>query len=215
MVGNVLVPSVSHPPLTWDVAVCIAVSLTSSDGLQAGLATLLAFNCYLRVGELCNLRKEDVAFSQDARMGSAFSGCSLRLRHTKTGPDQWVRVRSQPIRVLLRGLVDSLDPGVLLFGFSASTFRSRFKRACARLGLSDKYVPHSLRHGGATHDYLLGMRLEDVLFLGRWASTKSARHYVQTGRALLLSVEVPSWLAVCGAVMAKDILSSSSLAQSH
>ena len=36
-----------------------------------------------------------------------------------------------------------------------------------------------LIHGGATRDYLR------VLWRGRWASTKSARHYIQSGRAVL------------------------------
>jgi hypothetical protein len=41
---------------------------------------------------------------------------------------------------------------------------------------------HSLRHGGATHDYLKGMPFDDVMVRGRWAVTKSAVHYIQQGR---------------------------------
>jgi len=81
-----------------------------------------------------------------------------------------------------------------LFELSASQFRRFFKVALADLGLSPFYVPHSLRHGGATHDYVLGLTLEESMVRGRWVSTKSARRYVQMGRSLLLSLEVPAWL---------------------
>ena len=46
------------------------------------------------------------------------------------------------------------------------------------------YVPHSLRHGGATQAYLDGMSLDNVGHLGRWRSLTTARRYIQTGVAL-------------------------------
>ena len=59
------------------------------------------------------------------------------------------------------------------------------------------YVPHSLRHGGATCDYLYagGESLEDILFRGRWASMKSTRQYIQQGPALMAaaSTRIPRW----------------------
>jgi hypothetical protein len=55
------------------------------------------------------------------------------------------------------------------------------------LRLNTRYVPHSCRHGGATALYMAGVPIETILHRGRWASTKSARYYVQSGEALLLA----------------------------
>ena len=48
---------------------------------------------------------------------------------------------------------------------------------------------------------------------GRWASTKSARRYIQAGRAMLLATEVPVDVAEVGSTLAHDLLLSFSLAQ--
>ena len=88
--------------------------------------------------------------------------------------------------------------------------------ACQSVGLTAPYVFHSLRHGGATHRYLSGQPLEDILRFGRWASTKSARRYVQSGRALLLAVNVaPNVLASARLVSSYCVSYLSSLALSQ
>ena len=208
-----LVPPVSHPPLSWDLAVVIAVRLAAVGLWSSGVGVLLSFDSYLRIGELTRLRKRRVAFDLDVRVGSAHRGTSLGLRRTKTGPFKWVNVRSPVVQTLLRQLVGNLpDENSRLFP-CASAFYRHFKRACADLGLSKSYVPHSLRHGGATHDFLRGLSLEDILHIGRWASIKSARHYVQEGRALLLSTSVPRDVSALSRVLVPRILLAMSLTQ--
>jgi integrase len=210
--------SVSYPPLTWDLTVLISVHMAQNGYLRHCIATLLAFDCFLRVGELVNLRKVDVADVNDRRLGSEYSGTSLRLRNTKTGPNQWVQVDNAEVVQLLRCIMDSADNDEsLLFPFSSASYRSTFKQTCHQLGLSHKYVPHSLRHGGATRWHLLGHPIEDVLLRGRWASIKSARRYVQAGRALLLTTSVSSRTAEKAKLFAEHLLLSISLSltQSH
>ena len=211
-----LVPSVPYPPLTWDLAVCVAVHMSGNTSDSShGLAVLLAFDCYLRVGELVGLRRCDVADTGDVRMGSAYRGMSLRLARTKTGRNQWVTVRHPHVIFLMRRLIRRMKPSEVLFSLSAAAFRRRFKMSCADLGLSPDYVPHSLRHGGATHDHLLGRPLEEILRHGRWASVKSARHYVQSGRALLLTCRIPADIADLGRILSADVRSALSLSQRH
>jgi hypothetical protein len=94
-------------------------------------------------------------------------------------------------------------------------FRKHFKQACRDLGLSPLYVPHSLRHGGATRDHMRGHPMEDILARGRWASTKSARHYVQAGRALLLATKTPVRIATLGETIGRALLYSFTLPQLH
>jgi site-specific recombinase XerD len=94
-----------------------------------------------------------------------------------------------------------------------SKFYKYFKSACADLGLSEAYVPHSLRHGGATHDFMRGVPLEEILHLGRWASIKTARIYVQQGRALLLASDVPPDVRLLAKTLATDVSVAMALAQ--
>lgn len=211
-------PPRPHPPLTWELTVAIACRMArvkKPGGWLRAVGCLLAFDSYLRLGELCGLRREDVADVKDARLGLQFGGMALRLARTKTGSNQWAEVRSPAVCKLLRILLELTPPEGLLFLFSPSSFRYHFKAACSSLGLSSSYVPHSLRHGGATRDFLSGVSLEEVLRRGRWATTKSARHYIQAGRALLLTTQVPDRIAAAARVLASDVLLSLALAQKH
>ena len=211
-----LVPSQPHPPLTWDLAACIAVRMLCTGRSELGVATLLAFDCYLRVGELVGLRRCDVTDRGDARTGLAYAGMALRLLHTKTGRNQWVEVRSPVVLFLLRQRLCCIGRRreARLFPVVAATYRRHFKAACAALGLSEEYTPHSLRHGGATHDHLTKrLTLEGILRHGRWASTKSARHYIQAGRALLLETTVPEHVVKLAQVLVPNMLEAFALSQ--
>ena len=207
-----LQPAVSYPPLTWDLTVLIAIQMVRQGHIRHGIATVLAFDCFLRVGELVGLKKADVADVNDHRLGSEYSGTSLRLRKTKTGPNQWVQVLDEDVVQLLRCVLDTTARGSdALFPFTAAQYRSIFKNTCAQLGLSHRYVPHSLRHGGATRWHLLGHSIEEVLMRGRWSSIKSARRYVQSGRALLLSTTVLESTGTKAKLFAANLLLSFSL----
>jgi integrase len=105
----------------------------------------------------------------------------------------------------LRALVRDAAPGACLFPFNTAGFRRRVHGACAALGLSAAYVPHSLRHGGATrYSHVKRWPVEDVMVRGRWASTKSARGYIQSLRAVQMAADVPAAVATMGAALATD-----------
>jgi integrase len=211
------VPSVPHPPLTWDLAVAIAVHMATTGLFNLGVGVLLAFECYLRVGELVTLSRRDVIMAGDLRLGGDYHGTALRLARTKTGKNQEVEVRCPQVTALLRTVLESTPKhrSALLFPVSTSTFRRYFKSSCAALGLSPCYVPHSLRHGGATRDYLRRLPLEEILRHGRWTSTKSARHYIQMGKALLIATDCPRSIVNLAAELATDVVGSLALAQRH
>ena len=121
-----------------------------------------------------------------------------------------MQVHDQQVESLLRVLVLSAGAGddARLLPMSADKYRRVFKRACSDLDLSSSYVPHSLRHGGATRWHLLGHSIEDILLRGRWASTKSARRYVQAGRAMLLTTHVPDSLCRIARVLTQNVILS-------
>ena len=208
-------PSVSWPPLTWDLTVVIAVQMARNGFYNYGVGTLLAFNCLLRVGELCALRRENFADAQDSRLGSEFKQAVVSIEKAKTGRFQSVQVTDKHVHSLVRALVSDTQPKQLLFPGGADKYRSVFKKVCAELGLDSRYVPHSLMHGGATRLHLTGVSLEDILMRGRWKSTSSARTYVQSGRAMLMAVNAPESISKAAAVLSVDVAASMALSQKH
>src|SRR5690349_2648427 len=93
-----------------------------------------------------------------------------------------------------------------------------FKSTCAALGLSERYVPHSLRHGGATRLHLQGVSIEDILLRGRWPLPAQLGVMFSLVEPCI-SVQVPARLQDLAAVVARwPLLSLSvarSLSQSH
>jgi hypothetical protein len=80
-----------------------------------------------------------------------------------------------------------------LFSFTVTEYRSLFKAACATLGLQGHYLPHSLRGGGATHDFLaMGeSNMHYIMLRGRWTSEMSLFTYCRAGKSILLACQEP------------------------
>jgi integrase len=209
-----LVPPKSHPPLTWKVTLVIAFTLVSMGDLDCAIGTLLAFDGYLRIGELANLLTTDVLLPGDRRVGVELDAVQLLLRETKTGPNKWASIKDPFVITLLRWQLDQCENSnrPRLFPFNESRFRRQFQKAVSLLELPGKFVPHSLRHGKATHDFLCGVPLETILVLGRWAAHKSARLYVQVGRAQLLGGRTPLWISNFAVLLLTDLTVSFALA---
>ena len=129
-------PSVAYPPLTWDLAVTVAVQMVRAGHYEFAVATVLGFDCLLRVSELINLRRSDVADAKDARMGSEYRQMSLRIRKAKTGVEQSVDVRDRHVKGLLRAVVARTTKDNLLFPGGVNKYRKLFKCCCAELDLS-------------------------------------------------------------------------------
>ena len=110
-----LSPSVSHPPLSWSLSVVLAVKMASQarsvfSAMSLSIGLLVAWEAYLRVGELCALTLGDVSFNSlndPVKLGRKKSGAgpasalsrspvlvSFHLAHTKTGDHQWAHIRS-------------------------------------------------------------------------------------------------------------------------
>ena len=176
-----MTPSTSYPPFSWEVACAVGAKLARSPTeYRHGVATVLAFDCFLRVGELCALRREDVADEGDPRMGAGHKGMLLHIRKAKTGKNQSVRVYNPDVRKVVQLVVRATKPGHRLFPFSPATYRKMLRHACSELRLSKAYTPHSLRHGGATYWHNnLSRSMEAIMHRGCWASSISARLYVQ------------------------------------
>ena len=203
--------STSHPPLTWELTVVIACTLARSGYHSPAVAMLVGFDCYLRVGELTRIRLLDVVMPHDARMGRAHTAMAVCLARTKSGPNQSVSVQNPCVADVLCQWVRALprpaaDSNPFVFSFSPDLVRRLMRNVCVQLGLgATPYVPHSLRHGGATADFLRAGSIQHVQFRGRWKSMDSLRTYVQTARALLAAQHVPPALNQLGMRLSDEL----------
>jgi integrase len=204
----------SHPPLTWELTVVMACTLARSGYHGAAIAMLLAFDCFLRVGELTRIRFTDIVMPNDPRTGRAHSTMAVVLRAAKTGKLQSVEVADHDVARLVAlwarsPLVhtDSTDPDPRLFAFSPDFLRRLMYNASVALQLPTRYTPHSLRHGGATDDFLRHGSVERVQFRGRWKQLESVRRYVQMARAVLSRRQVPPHVHRFGVALSGDLVS--------
>jgi integrase len=208
-------PASSHPPLTWPLTLLIAATMANNGYPQGCLAMLVAFDSLLRISELVGLKVCDVSGPLDLRRGSSISNSSssvpaslpssrvcLRLASTKTGSNQWAELYDSHIGELLLNHIHDKPKHQSVFDLRVSAsqsngaraFRSAMSAVCDSLGIAQcGFSPHSLRHGGATHAIMhMNQSVETVLLRGRWASSSSARIYLQSGRAALLQQSLPS-----------------------
>jgi len=200
----------SHPPLTWELTVVIASTFARAQHSVAAMAMLLGFDCYLRCGEMLRLRRCDDIVPQDSRMGKAFTHMAVVLKEAKTGKNQSVTIDNPVVSALLCHWLDLLrdtSPDALVFaGLTPARFRTLMRQACIALGVgATPYVPHSLRHGGATADFLRTQDSARVQFRGRWKLQETARTYLQTARALLAAQQVPAHLNQLGSTLDADL----------
>lgn len=194
----------SHPPITWELAALLAISMSRQGWHAEAVATLLAFDCYLRISEFVQLCGADVARERDPRLGSAQTSMALRLARTKTGLNKFVVLRDPHVALIFSSYLCSvhISSTQRVFPFSADRYRSVLRHACAALGVAHwRITPHSLRHGGASRDFLAGASIEQIRHRGRWASAASAERYVQSAPALLLQYDMPAQLRDTAALL--------------
>lgn len=205
--------AVSYPPLTWELTVVMACTMARSGYHGPAIAMLLAFDCFLRVGELTRIRFTDIIMPNDPRMGRAHTTMAVVLRTAKTGKLQsvgiWNRDVAQLVALWARSVSNSnpVDTDPRIFPFSPDFFRRLMHHTSTVLQLPIHYTPHSLRHGGATDDFLRNGSVERVQFRGRWKHLESVRRYVQTARGVLAAQQVSPHINDLGVALSGDLVS--------
>lgn len=198
----------SHPPITYELTVVFAATMSKWGRHAEAVATLLAFDCFLRVGELTRLTYHDVVMPNDPRLGSGDYRMAVRLAKAKTGLNQSVSLSNTLIESVLHSYMLSRPflEHDRIFPFPPSSFRTLIRQVACVHGLGAiPYVPHSFRHGGATYAHLRGATIEQIMYRGRWVSLESARRYIQTARALLIMLTIPERLNDIGAALAPHV----------
>lgn len=101
----------------------------------------------------------DIFLLGDVRLpkNSAFIG-GLLDRDAKTGMRKFVPLRNVKLLALLELRKIQCSPRGKFCPVSVDCFRPAFHEVLGRLGCGDiGFVPHSLRHGGATLDFMTGV----------------------------------------------------------
>ena len=168
------------------------------------LCVWLTFHCYLRAGEAVSISMDDIFIPPEGDQRQYRSG--IRLPKTKTGLNQSVKVLDPYLRAALRNHMASRPTGGRLFDFSQWSLAYHVRAILNEFGLQDHFVPlHSLRHGGATLDYMKGtMSFEDIQVRGRWHHPDTCKRYLQVGSSLMHALRLPSQITVVGDRLLSD-----------
>lgn len=206
-----LMPPKSRPPISWPLAVAVAIRAVAWGYPNVGIAVILGFHCYLRIGEMLNIRVNDVADVGDARASFGNARMFIRLAQTKTGPNQDAVIYNPVVAHLIRFWISCRrkDPKQFLFGCTEREFRTVFRNCCASWQLPSDIVPHSLRHGGATYAHVVdGIDAATIKLRGRWKSDKSFMTYIQSMRSALVTTAAPKASVDFGSYVSSDLISS-------
>lgn len=190
-----LEPGTSKDPCPLEIAFWIAYDLVQHNMAYFAAAVVLGFDTYVRPGMLCQLTSDNV-IPPARRLHQKYSHWTLLLRPEELRNPSKANQFNDSLVVgstgrewigELLGRIYTLqcDPGdSRLFSFTLNRFEKEFKNSTKRLKISHlKLSPHCLRHGGASHDYLFGIRsLVDVQARGCWATYESVRRYAKHGR---------------------------------
>ena len=201
-------PSKKYPPLPKYVLFAMAYYVYDVLSLPGvAVALLLAWDGFFRIDEVASLKVGDVALPGGLRFPVGRRTAVVAIKEAKTGRNQTVRLRSPIISGFLAKLIAGRDKKKSLFGVSASRLRSIFHKARQGCGLHrvPHFAFHSIRHGAATAALLEDVPLQEVLRRGRWKAATSARHYIQEGEAMLVSLQIDTELLYNGRLISRNI----------
>jgi hypothetical protein len=159
-------------------------------GVGAGL--LVGFSTYMRSAELVKVTVAEVAFPGDPVLIDPRHAAIL-IGRSKAGRPQWAKVRSALAVLALRVMVAGKPRDARVFDCTSRELLDGFKMAQIAIGFPVPiFVIHSLRHGGATHDFVSGaLVFLDIRLQGRWSGESITLHYVQEGQAAILRATLP------------------------
>jgi hypothetical protein len=186
--------TLSHPPMSWKLLCVFALQMAANGWYDHALASLIAYDGYFRTAsELLTLRVKDFHYSTTTTSGSdhqrVHSDFICRLRQTKTGSNKLVTLTMPALGEALIAFIRTrrLARRDRIFQFTAARYRFCFRMVAEMMGWgSVGFVPHSLRHGHASDDFVNGVPIETIMTRGRWKSIDSTRHYIQSGRVHLI-----------------------------
>ena len=152
-------------------------------------ACLLGFNALLRTGELLQLRVGDCVPTPH--------GFVLHLQDTKGAQrrllqEETVVVLDALTITAIQKLRYRKEPGDYLVGLSPQQFRTKWNKMKHSLDLTSfRYLPYSLRRGGATWFFRTCGSFSQTMMRGRWQHLKTCKLYISEAQLALSQVTLP------------------------
>ena len=175
-------------PMPADVVMAIAGVAIQCRRVTFAATILVGFAAFLRTGEIVNLAPHRIAVD----VSRATVILSLPATKTSRQREESVAIEDENLAVLLDHVLN-LGSSDGLLGVSPNQFRSMLRLYCEFLGLQAcGFTAYSLRRGGASHAFASGQSFDQLLVKGRWQSVKTARVYLDSGRAQLIQLRLPS-----------------------
>jgi integrase len=179
-------PPVRVLPISPLMVVAISGACLKLNKPAAAAAFLVCFDTFLRPSELYHLRKQDITWAG----GQAV----LSLGQTKTGQrknaSEMVVCRSRVANYWLLHALKDKAPEDTLLSCSPASLRHLFFTILEHLQIPGYFSMYSFRRGGATWDFVVAQNIEQTLLRGRWASTSTARIYLQDAAATLSHLQI-------------------------
>jgi len=178
-------PGQHMTPIPHDLALGIAYFLRRRGEPEMALATLLSFDCHLRVNEALRLTKSCVFMEESPSLK-----VHLVIERHKTGANSSVHIRNKLARTLLVRHLEHLAPRrQKLFQFNEDAYRGAIhaiiKEELPLLDPRFVITPHGLRRGGATRDYQLKrLTIAQIKDRGRWKRDETIYNYVLPAHSL-------------------------------
>ena len=176
-------------PLSLEVLFGIAGYFFSVGEKSMSWACLLGFNALLRTGELLSLRVGDCIPTP--------RGYVLHLQDTKGTQRKLLQeetvivLDALTVRILAL-LCHKKQPGDFLVGLSPQQFRTNWNKMKVCLDLSlHRYLPYSLRRGGATWFFNTSGSFSQTMQRGRWQHLKTCKLYISEAQLALSQVSLP------------------------
>ena len=188
-----LQPPKPAAPFPRDLVWACATLACLSGEVAVGVAMMVAYDCWLRISEVAGITAADVHDTR-GQVDPVGRGVSVFLPETKTGRRQAVIIEDPAVAALLLVLARAQGQRAAALFPPPAKLRSVLARCLGVLNVDAHglaFVWHSFRHGGASRAYLRGDEMSRILTRGRWAVESSGRHYIQSGRQLLLAQELP------------------------
>ena len=196
-------PGGTRDPLPFGVLCVMVLDMIEHNDGWAATAAIIQFDVYARPSEILDLMHSDLLAPQP-RAGPLFAkawaiviGSSVTGRPTKTGQvDNTVLVGelARPWMIRIVAALARVECKSYLFPLTLGEYEGAFRRCAARLSLQGlEPTPHTLRHGGPSHDVWVGARdLHQVQKRGHWAAFASVSRYEKHARLLRQIAKTPN-----------------------
>ena len=178
-------------PMPAVVTMAIAGAALAIDDDRFAVLLLLGFAAFLRTGEMAKLDAGDISI--DPKTGRVI----LALPSTKTSKKSVdsVEVMDERLASLVQAVLNGQSDG-LLGDLTPNQFRAKLATYLNFFSLEEfGFSAYSIRRGGASHAFASGVHFDLLLLKGRWQSIRTARLYLDSGRAALVRMRFSAQVA--------------------